>query len=133
MAAELRRICSCKPVARIVACPRSPRAQSGGCAMTYSFTQISQYLTCPRRYRYRYLNGWKEKDTRAAMLFGRAFENALGAFFRHEDSGAALFREWTVLKGLACTTRTATAGTACCGRASGCLSALPKMTASGFT
>jgi CRISPR/Cas system-associated exonuclease Cas4 (RecB family) len=42
--------------------------------MTYSYTQISQYLTCPRRYRHRYLDGWKEKDTRAAMLFGRAFE-----------------------------------------------------------
>ena len=45
--------------------------------MTYSYTQISQYLTCPRRYRHRYLDGWKEKDTRAAMLFGRAFERAL--------------------------------------------------------
>ena len=41
--------------------------------MTYSYTQISQYLSCPRRYRHRYLDGWQEKDTRAAMLFGRAF------------------------------------------------------------
>jgi PD-(D/E)XK nuclease superfamily protein len=49
--------------------------------MTYTYTQISQYLTCPRRYRHRYLDGWKEKDTRAAMLFGRAFERALGAIF----------------------------------------------------
>jgi CRISPR/Cas system-associated exonuclease Cas4 (RecB family) len=56
--------------------------------MTYSYTQISQYLTCPRRYRYRYLDGWKEKDTRAAMLFGRAFERALGAYFRREDTCA---------------------------------------------
>jgi hypothetical protein len=61
--------------------------------MTYSYTQISQYLTCPRRYRHRYLDGWKEKDTRAAMLFGRAFEQALGAFFRREDPGAVLFAE----------------------------------------
>jgi chemotaxis methyl-accepting protein methylase len=45
-------------------------------------------LTCPRRYRHRYLDGWKERDTRAAMLFGRAFEQALGAYFRREDSGA---------------------------------------------
>jgi PD-(D/E)XK nuclease superfamily len=67
--------------------------------MTYSYTQISQYLTCPRRYRHRYLDGWKEKDTRAAMLFGRAFELALGAFFRREDPGAALFREWSDCKG----------------------------------
>jgi CRISPR/Cas system-associated exonuclease Cas4 (RecB family) len=62
--------------------------------MTYSYTQISQYLTCPRKYRHRYLDGWREKDTRAAMLFGRAFEQALGAYFRREDSTAALFREW---------------------------------------
>ncbi|HEY6770708.1 MAG TPA: PD-(D/E)XK nuclease family protein [Candidatus Sulfotelmatobacter sp.] len=63
--------------------------------MTYSYTQISQYLTCPRRYRHRYLDGWKEKDTRAAMLFGRAFEKALGALFRREDPGATLFSEWS--------------------------------------
>jgi len=63
--------------------------------MTYSYTQISQYLTCPRRYRHRYLDGWRERDTRAAMLFGRAFERALGAFFRREDPGAVLFDEWS--------------------------------------
>ena len=67
--------------------------------MTYSYTQISQYLTCPRRYRHRYLDGWKEKDTRAAMLFGRAFERALGALFRGEDPGAALFAEWSACQG----------------------------------
>jgi hypothetical protein len=67
--------------------------------MTYSFTQISQYLTCPRRYRHRYLDGWKEKDTRAAMLFGRAFERALGALFRREDPGAVLFDEWSACQG----------------------------------
>ncbi len=66
--------------------------------MTYSYTQISQYLTCPRRYRYRYLDGWREKDNRAAMLFGRAFEQALGAYFRKEDPGDALFREWSACK-----------------------------------
>ncbi|MGB8582346.1 MAG: PD-(D/E)XK nuclease family protein [Candidatus Sulfotelmatobacter sp.] len=63
--------------------------------MNYSYTQISQYLTCPRRYRHRYLDGWKEKDTRAAMLFGRAFEQALGAVFRREDPGAVLFAKWS--------------------------------------
>ena len=63
--------------------------------MTYSYTQISQYLTCPKRYKHRYLAGWKEKDTRAVMLFGRAFERALGAYFRREDPGAVLFEEWS--------------------------------------
>ena len=62
--------------------------------MTYSYTQISQYLRCPRSYRYRYLDGWREKDTRAAMVFGRCFETALGAYFRREDPTAALFKEW---------------------------------------
>jgi len=28
------------------------------------------------------------------MAFGRCFENALGAYFRQEDCGAALFKEW---------------------------------------
>jgi PD-(D/E)XK nuclease superfamily len=59
--------------------------------MTYSYTQIAQYLRCPRSYRYRYLDGWKEKDSRATLLFGRCFEQALGAYFRREDSSAALF------------------------------------------
>src|SRR2546429_6970563 len=62
--------------------------------MIYSYTQISQYLTCLRRYRHRYLDGWQEKDNRAAMLFGRAFERALAAFFLGQDAAAALFQEW---------------------------------------
>jgi hypothetical protein len=62
--------------------------------MTYSFTQIRQHLYCPRSYRHRYLEGWREKETRAAMLFGRCFEKALAAYFRREDSTAVLFKEW---------------------------------------
>src|SRR6202142_939864 len=68
--------------------------------MIYSYTQISQYLTCPRRYRHRYLDGWQEKDVRAAMLFGRCFEQALAALFRHEDPVAALFEQWAPCKDL---------------------------------
>ena len=68
--------------------------------MTYSYTQISHYLTCPRRYRHRYLDGWQEKDTRAAMLFGRAFERALAAYFLREDPAAVLFREWSACQNL---------------------------------
>ena len=62
--------------------------------MTYSFTQISQYLRCPRQYRYRYLDGWREREDRAAMIFGRCFENALVAYFRREDPTATFFKEW---------------------------------------
>jgi hypothetical protein len=67
-------------------------------AMTYSFTQISQYLACPRRYRHRYLDGWREKDSRAVMLFGRCFERALAAYFRREDSAAVLCKEWAAYR-----------------------------------
>jgi len=66
--------------------------------MTYSYAQISQYLTCPRRYRHRYLDGWREKDTRAAMVFGRAFEQSLSAYFQRDDPVAVLFREWAAHK-----------------------------------
>jgi hypothetical protein len=62
--------------------------------MNFSYTQISRYLSCPKSYRYRYIEGWNEKQTRAQMAFGRAFEIALGAFFRREDSSAALYDAW---------------------------------------
>ncbi len=66
--------------------------------MNYSYTQISHYLACPRRYRHRYLDGWQEKDRRAAMLFGRAFEQAIAALFRREDPAAVLFEQWAACK-----------------------------------
>lgn len=66
--------------------------------MTYSYTQISQYLSCPRRYKHRYLDGWKEKDTRAAMLFGRAFEQAVAAYFQRQDAATVLCREWAACR-----------------------------------
>ena len=62
--------------------------------MTFSYTQISQYLRCPRSYRHRYLDGWREKETRAAMIFGRCFEKALESYFCGGDCGATLHREW---------------------------------------
>ncbi len=62
--------------------------------MTFSYTQIAQYLRCPRSYRHRYLDGWREKETRAAMIFGRCFEKALESYFCGGDCGATLHREW---------------------------------------
>jgi PD-(D/E)XK nuclease superfamily protein len=66
--------------------------------VTYSYTQLAHYLACPLRYRYRYLDGWQEKETRAGLLFGRAFEQALGALFRREDPACALFDGWSKYK-----------------------------------
>ena len=65
--------------------------------MTYSYTQISQYLRCPRQYRYRYLDGWREKEDKASMMFGRCFENALAAYFMGRPT-AAFFQEWRKYK-----------------------------------
>ena len=83
---------------------RLPTANRGreeeSVVMTYSYSQISQYLTCPRRYRHRYLDGWQEKEQRAAMLFGRAFEQAVAALFRREDPAAVLFEQWSAYKQL---------------------------------
>ena len=86
--------------------------------MTYSYSQISQYLTCPRRYRHRYLDGWKEKDTRAAMLFGRAFEKALGAFFVAKIREQSCSPNGLRVRAKAYTTRKETPGIACSGRES---------------
>ena len=66
--------------------------------MIYSYTQIAHYLRCPRSYRYRYLEGWREKETRAALLFGRCFEKALESYFCGDDCGATLYREWGVYR-----------------------------------
>src|ERR1039457_6494239 len=71
--------------------------------MIYSYTQISQSLGCPRRYRHRYLDGWQEKDTRASMLFGRAFEQAVAALFRREDPAAVLSQQWSLGKDMGLT------------------------------
>ena len=64
--------------------------------MIFSYSQIAQYVRCPRSYRYRYLDGWQEKESRAAMIFGRCFEKALAASFLGQDCGAVLFDEWNL-------------------------------------
>jgi len=63
--------------------------------MIYSYTQLSHYLAWPRKYRYRYIDGWQEKETRAGLLFGRAFEQALGAYFHRQDATEVLFKGWS--------------------------------------
>jgi hypothetical protein len=53
--------------------------------MVYSYSQISRYVRCPRSYRYRYLDGWREKETRAAMAFGRCCAGFLAGAQLAED------------------------------------------------
>jgi hypothetical protein len=66
--------------------------------VNFSYTQIAHYLRCPRSYRHRYLDGWCEKESRAAMAFGRCFEKALEAYFCGDDCAAALYREWDAFR-----------------------------------
>jgi hypothetical protein len=66
--------------------------------MVFSQSQITHYLRCPRSYRYRYLDGWREKETRAAMIFGRCFEKSLASLFLGQDCGATLFQEWNAYR-----------------------------------
>ena len=73
-----------------LSCTSSNEDQEEAASMLYSYTQIASYLRCPRSYRYRYLDGWREKETRAAMVFGRCFEKALGAYFCGDDCSAVL-------------------------------------------
>ncbi len=99
--------------------------------MIYSYTQISQYLTCPRRYRHRYLDGWREKDTRAAMLFGRAFESALAAFFSAvKIRQPSCFGNGQRANSRICSTRSMTIGIECCSKAFSCSSVSVRKTAS---
>ena len=67
--------------------------------MLFSYTQIAQFIRCPRSYRHRYLDGWHEKENRASMFFGRCFEKALEAYFCGDDCSAALYREWGAFRG----------------------------------
>ena len=54
--------------------------------MTYGYTQISQYLSCPRRYKHHYMDGWKEKtrDTRFVELGRYLCEVRAGQYWRLE-------------------------------------------------
>ena len=100
--------------------------------MIFSHTQISQYLRCPRSYRYRYLDGWREKETRAAMAFGRCFEKALAAYFAGEDCTAALFKEWGAFRDVPSNTKEENPGIGSFTRVSICSSDSHRTIASRF-
>src|ERR1700704_4231358 len=100
--------------------------------MTFSYTQISQYLRCPRSYRFRYLDGWRERESRPALCFGRCFEKALAALFEREDAGAVLFKEWGVYRDARCSIPTETTGSVCFVKGSACWRSSPGITESAF-
>jgi PD-(D/E)XK nuclease superfamily len=81
--------------------------------VTYSYTQISHYIACPRRYRYRYLDGWQEAEVRASTVFGRVFEQAIAALFVGEDAQVVFADLWSKNEHESLNSASATAGTKC--------------------
>jgi hypothetical protein len=70
--------------------------------MTYSYTQVSQYLTCPRVIAS--LSGWLagKRHPRCHAL-RPLLRTGCGGLFRHEDPAAALFEQWAPCKDLGLT------------------------------
>jgi DNA helicase-2/ATP-dependent DNA helicase PcrA len=54
-------------------------------APTLSVSALVTYLQCPRRYKFRYLNGGRDESSRSYLLVGRWFHATLADFFRQED------------------------------------------------
>ena len=100
--------------------------------VTFSYSQISQYLRCPRSYRFRYLDGWKEKESKASLCFGRCFEKALAAFFKGEDPGAVLFKEWGTYRDVPLEYPTEMTGSGCFAKALRCSNSWFVITAFAF-
>jgi len=71
--------------------------------MTYSYTQISQYLSCPRPVPAplpRWMAG--KRHSRAHALWP-SVRTAVAALFRREDPAAMLFEQWGVCKDMGLT------------------------------
>jgi len=67
--------------------------------MTLSHSRVNRYDFCPRSYRYYYIDGWRPKTKKPALLFGDAVDQALQAFFRAgEDPASAFEGFWGKLK-----------------------------------
>src|SRR5712692_5244640 len=99
--------------------------------MTYSYTQISQYLTCPRRYRHRYLDGWKEKDTRGRCYSAAPSNELWAAIFAVKIPEQSCSPNGLPVRAKACTTPTETLGIACSGKGSCSWTASARTTVSG--
>jgi hypothetical protein len=54
-------------------------------------------------YRYRYLDGWLERQARASMQFGKCFEKAIAGYFLDEDCTGVFFAEWSQYRDAALT------------------------------
>jgi hypothetical protein len=66
----------------------------------HSYSAGSDFDLCPLKYYLRRVQGWKERDNKASLLFGRAIEQAIQFYHEHDGIGG---REefhllWSVFK-----------------------------------
>ena len=66
--------------------------------MTYSYTQIAPFLPSAICGRQHALGAETPQGVKANLWFGRAFERALAALFRHQDPVSVLFQQWAPCK-----------------------------------
>ena len=64
----------------------------------YSYTQISNYLQCPLKYKYRYVDGWREREDKASLIFGRVFQKAVEAHFLGVEAVELFTFQWSNFK-----------------------------------
>lgn len=66
----------------------------------HSYSAGSDFDLCPYKYYLRRVQGWKERDNKARLLFGRAVESAIQFYHEHGGVGGReeFHRLWAVFK-----------------------------------
>jgi hypothetical protein len=59
------------------------------------YTQLSTYLACPLKYKYHYLDGWRETEDKASLIFGRVFQSSVESQFLVPDAVQFFTQRWT--------------------------------------
>jgi len=67
--------------------------------MMLSHSKVNKYDFCPRSFRYYYMEGWKPKVKKPSLLFGKAVDSAISAFFKIGNDPVLVFETaWHGLK-----------------------------------
>ena len=66
----------------------------------HSYSAGTDFDLCPFKYFLRHVQGWKERDNKARLLFGKALELAVQFYHEHDGQGAQdeFHRLWSIFK-----------------------------------
>jgi hypothetical protein len=66
----------------------------------HSYSAGTDFDACPYKYFLRRVQGWKERDNKARLLFGKALELAVQFYHEHDGQGARdeFHRLWSIFK-----------------------------------